>query len=118
MTNGDRGGALADEILRSVAIEYGWPDYRPQEKLIAQVGEETLRSYAGMYRFPNGRTITVAVENRRIWIKQPNADRVEIFPESATSFFSITGGVPPLRFMQKDDKSVELTAGGATAKRQ
>jgi CubicO group peptidase (beta-lactamase class C family) len=28
MTNGDRGGNLADEILGSVAAEYNWPDYR------------------------------------------------------------------------------------------
>lgn len=30
MTNGDAGGKLADEILRSVAAEYAWPDYRPK----------------------------------------------------------------------------------------
>ena len=32
MTNGDRGGALANEILRSIAAEYGWPDYQVTEK--------------------------------------------------------------------------------------
>jgi CubicO group peptidase (beta-lactamase class C family) len=26
MTNGDRGGQLADEIMRSIAAEYDWPD--------------------------------------------------------------------------------------------
>jgi CubicO group peptidase (beta-lactamase class C family) len=118
MTNGDRGGALADEILRSIAIEYGWPDYKMQEKSIASVGEETLRAYAGVYHFPNGPIVTITVEKDRIWVKPPGSDKVEIFPESATSFFSISGGVPPLHFVQKDEKSVELTAGGATAKRQ
>jgi CubicO group peptidase (beta-lactamase class C family) len=28
MTNGDRGGPLAVEILRGIAAEYGWPDYK------------------------------------------------------------------------------------------
>jgi CubicO group peptidase (beta-lactamase class C family) len=28
MTNGDRGGALANEIMRSIAAEYGWVDYK------------------------------------------------------------------------------------------
>jgi hypothetical protein len=28
MTNGDQGGVLATEILRSISREYGWPDYR------------------------------------------------------------------------------------------
>ena len=32
MTNGDRGSALANEILRAISAEYGWPDYRVQEK--------------------------------------------------------------------------------------
>lgn len=118
MTNGDRGGGLADEILRSIAIEYGWPDYRPQEKIIAQVTEETLRSYAGVYHFPNGPTLTIAAEAGRLLVKLPQGDTVEVFPESATSFFSMNAGIPPLRFTRKDDDSVELTGGGATAKRQ
>ena len=28
MTNADRGAVLADEIIRSIAAEYHWPDYR------------------------------------------------------------------------------------------
>jgi hypothetical protein len=27
MTNGDNGGQLADEVMHSVATEYGWPDF-------------------------------------------------------------------------------------------
>ena len=30
MTNAQGGGALAIEIMRSIAVEYGWPDYRPR----------------------------------------------------------------------------------------
>jgi CubicO group peptidase (beta-lactamase class C family) len=29
MTDGDRGGALAGEIMRSISAEYGWPDHKP-----------------------------------------------------------------------------------------
>ena len=31
MTNGDRGSALADEILRAISAEYEWPDYQTKE---------------------------------------------------------------------------------------
>jgi CubicO group peptidase (beta-lactamase class C family) len=31
MTNGDGGGRLIQEILLSIAHEYNWPDYKPQE---------------------------------------------------------------------------------------
>ncbi|MCC8964847.1 beta-lactamase family protein [Bradyrhizobium sp. Pear76] len=30
MTNGDQGGQLADEIMRSIATEYDWPDGQPK----------------------------------------------------------------------------------------
>jgi CubicO group peptidase (beta-lactamase class C family) len=30
MTNAQGGGALAIEIMRSIAAEYGWPDYHPR----------------------------------------------------------------------------------------
>jgi hypothetical protein len=32
MTNGDNGAALIDEILTSVANEYGWPEFQVIEK--------------------------------------------------------------------------------------
>jgi CubicO group peptidase (beta-lactamase class C family) len=118
MTNGDRGGALASEILRSVAAEYGWPDYKPQEKTIAKVEEATLRSYAGAYRLPGGRTLTVTAGQDRLSVKLPQGDTVDEFPESASSFFGVNDGVPPLRFTRKDDNSLELTVGGATATRR
>lgn len=31
MTNGDAGMALASEIINSIALEYGWPGYIPEE---------------------------------------------------------------------------------------
>jgi CubicO group peptidase (beta-lactamase class C family) len=49
MTNGDRGPALADEILRSISAEYGWPDYRSVERTVAHVEPDILRSYVGRY---------------------------------------------------------------------
>lgn len=118
MTNGDRGGALADEILRSIAIEYNWPDYRPQEKAIANIDDDTLKAYAGAYHFPNGPSITITVEGGRLLVKTPEGETVEMVPESATAFFSLNAGVPPFQFMRKEDGSVELKAGGSTAKRQ
>src|SRR5947209_6022091 len=37
MTNGDRGSGVFHEILRAIAREYGWPDYQPTEKTVAQI---------------------------------------------------------------------------------
>ena len=118
MTNGDRGGALATEILRSIAAEYGWPDYKQQEKTVVTVDEETLRSYAGVYQIPNGPKLTVKIEKGRLWVTLPRGEDVVLLPESATSFFSVSDGVPALHFSRGKNNSVELTAGGATARRQ
>jgi hypothetical protein len=32
MTNSDNGIRLAEEILLSIAAEYGWPDYKSRER--------------------------------------------------------------------------------------
>jgi len=77
-----------------------------------------LRSYAGVYHFPNGPTVTIAVENGRLLVKPPQGEVIEVVPESSNSFFSVNRSGPPLRFTRKDDNAVELTVGGATAKRQ
>jgi CubicO group peptidase (beta-lactamase class C family) len=118
MTNGDGGGALADEILRSIATEYNWPDYKAKERTVTTVDDATLRSYVGVYQFPNGPSVTISAEKGRLSIKLPQGDTVALFAESPTSFFSLGAGVPKLKFTLKEDGSVELTAGGGTAKRQ
>ena len=48
----------------------------------------------------------------------PRGEDVVLLPESATSFFSISDGVPAIHFARGKDNPVELTAGGATARRQ
>ncbi len=40
MTNGDQGGVLAQEIVRTVARIYAWPVYQPVEKKVANIRDE------------------------------------------------------------------------------
>ena len=49
MTNGDRGDGLFNEILRAIAHEYGWPDFRPVERTVTDVGVDAYESYVGDY---------------------------------------------------------------------
>ena len=37
MTNGEGGDLLVDEIMRGIAVEYGWPDYRPAVRTEVQL---------------------------------------------------------------------------------
>lgn len=118
MTNGDRGDPLAQEVMRSIAIEYGWPDYLPEEKSIAPVSEAILGSYAGAYHLKDGPTVTITAENGRLHAAAPQLGAVELIPESETSFFTMNGELPPVRFTRTGDRSVEMKIGDSTATRQ
>lgn len=117
MTNGDRGSAPADEILRSISAEYGWADYKTRERTVARVEPEILQAYAGRYALAPGFEVTVTYEDGRLFATA-HGNKVELFPESPTAFFSVEADVPPIRFTRASDNSIEMSAGGATAKRQ
>jgi CubicO group peptidase (beta-lactamase class C family) len=88
MTNGDMGSPLADEILRSIAKEYGWPDYHAAERELARVDPKVYGAYAGQYQVM-GAAVTVTAENGRLFIQAPplGPDKVELYPESETKYF-------------------------------
>jgi len=95
MTNSDAGGALANEILRSVAREYGWPDYKPAERASAKVNPEILKAYAGEYEV-SGR-VTISNEGGKLFIQPPGAPpgspKIEFYPSSETEFFALTDDI-------------------------
>ena len=115
MTNGDRGDLLGAEILRSIAAEYAWPDYKPEQKSVAEVAPAVLRSYAGKYQFTPGPLLTITLEEGRLFAQMPDGTKSEILPESTASFFNLDGR--SFRFTRKDDGSIELEASGSRAKR-
>lgn len=90
MTNGDRGGRLAQELLRSIAREYGWPEYPgPKEKTVAQIDPAVYEAYVGRYEVAPGRVVTIKVAGRTLMasLPAPAGQEVELLPESATKFF-------------------------------
>lgn len=88
MTNGDGGAPLTDEILHSIAKEYGWPDYQVQERETAQVNPKIYESYVGKYQVA-GSDVSVTADNGHLFIQArpfgPN--KVELYPESETKYF-------------------------------
>jgi CubicO group peptidase (beta-lactamase class C family) len=88
MTNGDSGSELAQEILRSIAREYGWPDHRPKERAVAAIDTSVYASYAGRYTERRG-TVTVTTEPGKLLVQAPplGPRPVELYPESPGKFF-------------------------------
>jgi CubicO group peptidase (beta-lactamase class C family) len=88
MTNGDKGGWLGAEILRSIFREYGWPGFQPQEKTVVPVDPALLAPLAGRYELRPGRTLDVVLENGALFIVD-GEEKIELYPESATRFFEL-----------------------------
>jgi len=93
MTNGDLGGDLMSEILRSLSTEYGWPDFKPTEKEAVAVAAAELEALAGTYQFTPVDRVKITVGNGclfadPVFVPPDGKAQCVFFPESALSFFS------------------------------
>jgi CubicO group peptidase (beta-lactamase class C family) len=88
MTNGDGGNGLFNEVLRALAHEYGWPDYRPREKAVARDNPALYSSYAGEYDV-NGVRTTVTRDHDRLYVVAPPvwSQPVRLYPSAEDQFF-------------------------------
>jgi CubicO group peptidase (beta-lactamase class C family) len=93
MTNSDSGGEVAEEYLRAVAKEYGWPDFRPKERAVAKVDAAIYSRYAGTYESTDLGKINVMAKGGKLYLQTEafGAAAVELLPESETSFFALIG---------------------------
>jgi len=107
MTNGDQGWNLLNEILRAISKEYGWPDFQPQEHVLAKMDPALLPAYAGAYAVTGAEKPTLVTLNGSHLYVQTDAlgpEPQELLPESDAQFFVTSA---PLVFdFQKDEKSV------------
>ncbi|MGB7759893.1 MAG: serine hydrolase [Bryobacteraceae bacterium] len=117
MTNGDNGSDLASEILRSIAVEYGWVDYLPKERTVVPVDAAILASYVGDYAFPGGPVVRIRVKDGQLTSAIGFGSAV-LLAEAPDSFFDMDGHVPPTKFVKAGDGTMELHADGGVAKRK
>ena len=88
MTNSDNGDQLVNEIIRSIAAEYGWKGYLAKEKIIVKLDQGVFNKYAGKYEFvAAGGNFTVSVEDSKLKIQLGAEKKYELLPESETNFF-------------------------------
>jgi CubicO group peptidase (beta-lactamase class C family) len=110
MTNSDTGDALASEILRSIAAEYGWLDYKVETRTPVSLRAEQLSAYAGEYEAPMG-TLSISVSGKGIRLAIGGRS-IEFLPESDTRFFPVTEGAPPLVFTKNAEGAITGFVGG------
>ncbi len=102
MTNAQGGSRLAQEIMQSIATEYGWPDFRPVVRTEVKVAPAVLEQYVGTYGLSPNFSFTFSFENGQLMVQGSHQPKLPVFPESETKFF-LKAVNAELEFF-KDDK--------------
>lgn len=88
LTNGDYGTTLIAELMRAIAAEYGWDDWRQIERAAVPIDPALFDRYTGSYAVSN---VTLRVERRgdRLYLAGPplGPEPVELIPAGARDFF-------------------------------
>ena len=110
MTNSDAGGAVANDVIRTVAHEYGFAGLAPLERTRGTADPKTYVDFAGFYDMP-GRTPpflhVIADEGRLFRSTGPGASqRSELVPESADTFFAMDADLR-VRFVRDEGNVTE-----------
>jgi CubicO group peptidase (beta-lactamase class C family) len=87
MTNSDSGGALAIEILRTIAYEYKWPDFaREITERKDTVSSDILARYVGIYAIAPGVNMTITLADGQLISQVSGQGKVPLSAESETTF--------------------------------
>jgi CubicO group peptidase (beta-lactamase class C family) len=86
MTNSDQPGQLISEIIRSIAKEYAWEDYLPEEhEIIALEGAE-LEPLQGRYRMGSDAVLSLKLVDDRLMGTELGLSTFEMLPASDGEF--------------------------------
>jgi len=87
MTNAVGGLEIANEVMRSVAVEYGWPDFQPVVRTLAKVDRAALARYVGTYVATPTFSVTYTLDGDQLFAQATGQKKFPIFPESESKFF-------------------------------
>jgi CubicO group peptidase (beta-lactamase class C family) len=87
MTNAQGGSRLAEQIMQSIATEYGWADFRPAVRTQVKVEPAVLARYVGTYALNPNFSITFSLDGDQLMSQATNQAKIPIFPESEKEFF-------------------------------
>jgi CubicO group peptidase (beta-lactamase class C family) len=88
MTNGDNGGELTQELRRTIAHEYAWPDFQPKEHTVINVDPEQLELLTGTYQVGQNSFVTISRDDVHLLSQATGQEQTEIFAEREHEFFA------------------------------
>jgi hypothetical protein len=103
MTNSDAGSDLISEILRGIAVEYGWPVQQPRTKTLTSLGPETLKQYVGRYQIEQGPVIAIVLQGQRLEAEIGGEPPLALYPTTDGDFVAPAGSGAELTF-RKDER--------------
>lgn len=110
MTNGDRGGSLAQEILRSVAAAYAWPvvDFQPRVRARRALAPEALAEFAGEYVMADRPdfVVTIRAGEGVLLVTVPGQGDSSVHPAVEDDTFFDRNDGSELRFTRDDDGAI------------
>jgi CubicO group peptidase (beta-lactamase class C family) len=88
MTNGDRGGELMYEVMRTIAHVYQWPDFAPAKRTLATVKPEALDRLMGVYELEDKSLYVVRRDGGQLVGNIIGDGPVALFPSADTQLFA------------------------------
>jgi len=86
MTNVQGGEELCQEVMRSIAAEYGWPDLKPEVRTAVAVDVKVLAEYVGAYSVRPGFDVVLTVKDGHLVATATGQNPEDVIAESATKF--------------------------------
>jgi hypothetical protein len=87
MTNAQGGIRLADQIMRSIGTEYGWPDFHAVEHSEIKLSPDVLARYVGAYQMSPGVYMTIRLSGEQLVSRLTGQGDVSLFAEADGKFF-------------------------------
>lgn len=88
MTNSDSGGVIMEEVMRSIASAYGWPDFAPSLRTLVDVTPENVAPLIGAYQFDDGSIYVVRRRDGRLTGQELGHAPMDLFPSSDHELFA------------------------------
>ncbi|HEY5535310.1 MAG TPA: serine hydrolase domain-containing protein [Ignavibacteria bacterium] len=87
MINSSNDYELMYEVIRSIALEYNWPDRFLQENIKHNISNKLLNTYTGKYIFDENCEILIKKDSSKLFLEMQSQPPVYLIAESDDSFY-------------------------------
>lgn len=90
MANGANGAALAQDVVRAIAVVYDWDAFKSRERTAVALNEGQMSRLEGRYRYRNTGEFSVRVVDGRLTLSSPGEEPELAYAASANELFGLS----------------------------